>query len=85
MERVTVPVAGVIVSEHDSEDLSEVTMVQEESQERVKRHEEKVPIPFWQREIFTVPVIDTWPAPVTCKMNIREWAELMREVGLTKS
>lgn len=48
------------------------------------REEAKDPIPFWQREIFTVPVKSLWPAPVTCRMNIEEWAELMKEVGLEK-
>lgn len=42
------------------------------------------PIPFWEREIFTVPVKSLWPAPVKCNMNIAEWAELMKEVGLDR-
>lgn len=42
------------------------------------------PIPFWQRKIFTVPVRNTWPAPVKCKMNIREWEALMKEAGLER-
>lgn len=44
----------------------------------------KEPIPFWQRKTYTVPVDNTWPAPVACKMNIREWRELMKESGLEK-
>lgn len=30
------------------------------------------PIPFGERKIFTVPVKNEWPAPVKCKMNIKE-------------
>lgn len=42
------------------------------------------PIPFWQRKILAVPVKTVWPAPVTCKMNVEEWAELMRETGMER-
>lgn len=42
----------------------------------------KVPIPFWKRKIVTVEVKDTWPAPVSCRMNVGEWVELMKETGL---
>lgn len=45
---------------------------------------EKEPIPFWQRKIFTVPVDSVWPAPVSCKMNVTEWEELMKETGLNQ-
>lgn len=40
------------------------------------------PMPFWKRKIFTIDVENKWPAPVSCKMNIREWEELMKETGL---
>lgn len=42
----------------------------------------KIPIPFSQRKIFTVETGNDWPRPVTCKMVIAEWEELMKEVGL---
>lgn len=42
------------------------------------------PIPFWKRKVFTVPVTTDWPAAVTCKMNIGEWEELMKETGLER-
>lgn len=42
------------------------------------------PMPFWQRKLFTVPVKSNWPKPVTCKMKLEEWEELMREVGLER-
>lgn len=49
-----------------------------------RRETEGEPVPFWQRKIFTVPVKNAWPAPVASKMNLAEWAELMRETGLEK-
>lgn len=49
------------------------------------REGEKVgedPIPLWKRKIVAVSGKTTWPAPVKCKMNIAEWAELMNETGM---
>lgn len=56
----------------------------EETTEDLERKRRKVPLPVWKRKIFTVPVKDTWPAPVFCKMNIAEWTELMKVTGLEK-
>lgn len=70
-------------NQSDDESLEE-SSPHEESQGQDRKRTEKAPIPFWQRKIFTVPVRDHWPAPVTCKMNVNEWTELMREVGLEK-
>lgn len=44
----------------------------------------KEPLRFWERKIFTVPVKNHWPAPVSCKMNILEWETLMKEAGLDR-
>lgn len=52
----------------------------------VRKNQPKIkePLKFWERKIFTVPVTDHWPAPVSCKMNISEWETLMKEVGLER-
>lgn len=49
-----------------------------------ERSHRKTPIPFYKRKIYTVPVRNPWPAPVSCKMNIQEWEALMLETGLEK-
>lgn len=55
-----------------------------ETSEGSQKREERGLIPFWQRKILTVPVENDWPAPVMSKMNLEEWAELMKETGLEK-
>lgn len=48
----------------------------------IEQLKSKDPVPFWQRKTFTVPGGSDWPAPVRCKMNVKEWETLMLETGL---
>lgn len=56
-------------------------LAQGKQREKTEAIASKVPIPLLMRKIFTVPVKHTWPAPVTCKMNTKEWEALMKETG----
>lgn len=56
----------------------------EEKETRTSQPKLKEPLKFWERKLFTVPVQNTWPAPVSSKMNIREWEALMKEAGLDR-
>lgn len=61
------------------------TVLNQNSDSKIRQQEKrKESVPLWERKIFTVPVKSTWPAPVSCKMNIEEWKILMKETGLER-
>ncbi|EGG07190.1 uncharacterized protein MELLADRAFT_106113 [Melampsora larici-populina 98AG31] len=54
--------------EGDEESSDSAGEVSEEENERERK---KIPLPLNQRKIFTIPVTNTWPAPVSCVPWVR--------------
>lgn len=85
------------VAEREKESKENVSVLARKPQERsageefekvtenkVRLGDNREPVPFWMRKMYTVQVDDVWPAPVCSKMKIEEWEILMREAGLEK-